>query len=169
MAVEGPTARSVADTAGANLIASDEHVLDALHEAGHAVIRSLLKRPFRRVRLAGSHGPARIDFDAVGKLTGDDLDREVICALAGVVAEACIVDGRDPLETVLGGLADQAAVRDLLGPRACDVELVDQLLLRTLRLVERSVNPIKRVARALLVHRQLSADEVAAVVAQFAL
>ncbi len=151
------------------LNADNEEILDAIHEAGHAVVHLALKRPFTRVRLAGPHGPARIDFDPVGQLTRDEVDREVICALAGVVAEAWIAQGRAPMDTVLGGLADHAAVRGLLGRRARDKKLVGRLLLRTLTTVKDNTNAIKRAAKALLDRRELSADEVVDVVASFAL
>lgn len=141
------------------LNAHDEDVLDAIHEAGHAVVHLALKRPFTRVRLAGPHGAARIDFDPVGELTPDEVDREVICTLAGVVAEACIAEGRAPMDTALAGLADHVAVRELLGPRARDTDLLDGLQQRTLETVQANINPIKRTAKALLVRRELSAAE----------
>ncbi len=154
-------------TSSAKAVPVTEDLLAAVHEAGHAVVFSVLGRPFTRVRLAGPHGHASIDFEPVGLLTGDDLEREVICALAGVIAEACIADGQAPVLTALGGLGDHAAVRQLLGPRARDKQLIERLQERALKIVESNINPIKRVAKALLKRDELSADEVAVAGAPF--
>ena len=147
----------------------NQDVRDAIHEAGHAVACAVLRRPFNRVTLAANDVPPHIECDNAILADDNEREREVVCAAAGVFAEAVLLDGMSPEEVVIDGTGgDGAEIRALLGSRAIDKPRVERLLKRAQHLVEANSEQIGRVAQALLVNGELSRGQVFDVGAPFA-
>jgi ATP-dependent Zn protease len=141
--------------------ADQQRALAAAHEAGHAVACEALGRTYRRVTLGDAGGPPRVEAAGLpAHATKDEIEREVLCALAGLLAEALIFKEQAAITTVMGGAADCVAVRRVLGRRARDRHLVDRLLAQALRLVSSNVVAIKRVAKALVAKHELTPSGV---------
>lgn len=146
-----------------------QDVRDAIHEAGHAVARAVLRRPFTRVTLADDDGPPRIEFEHATLADDNEREREAICTAAGVFAEAVLLEDGSPEEVVFRAFGgDRAEIRAVLGSRAMDKLFVERLLKRAQHLVEANSEQIGRVAQALLVNGELSRGQVFDVGAPFA-
>lgn len=137
--------------------ADQQQALAAAHEAGHAVACEVLGRPYFRVTLGDSGGPPRVEAAGLPlSATTVEIEREVMCALAGLLAETLIFKDQAAITTVVGGVADCVAVRRVLGQRARDRQLVDRLLALAVQLVSGNLVAIKRVAKALVAKHELT-------------
>jgi hypothetical protein len=154
------TTRTMTNLDGLPTLIDRYDALSCAHEAGHAVVREVLGLPYSAVKLADNDGPARTETPPRSATNEDLIEREIMSALAGGVAEARVFKRALPYEVVAGALADIAIVRDALGDDASNRAYFEELLHRTQELVERNLPKIRRVSKALWAKGKLTPAEV---------
>ena len=132
------------------------------HESGHALIRELRGRPYRFVTLGRDGEGAHLDTGPLGPLNPEEIEDEVLCALAGGIAQAMLFPNRPATESALCSVGDQNNVRDLLGERVRDKALLERLLVTVEAMLEANLRQLKRIAKALHAQGTLTPSEVRA-------
>jgi len=150
----------------------------AYHEAGHAVVRCLLRLPFKRVtiiptdenlgQVAGVTLPEGYKPESDrGPKTRDRTEREIMARLAGMVAEGLLAESEVNAPGAWKDRQNAVDLAEFVTTSAEEAEAYTEwLLCRTRNLLSLPWNwaAVQAVAQALLAERELGARRVRSIV-----